>query len=301
MDASAKRETRVNAVRRNLPAWTLLAALAAAPATPAQRPPQAAHPDATAAGLPAALREVGFDQRMGERVPLDLAFRDATGRTVRLGDLFDGRPVVLSLVYFDCPMLCPLTLAGLASSLKPLEPSVGDEFQVVTVSFAPGETAAMAAEAKRRALALYGRDGAERGWHFLTGDAVAIRRLTDAVGFRFTYDEERGEYAHAAGIVLLTPEGRVGRYFFGTEYPARDLRLGLVEATDGTIGSAIDQVLLFCFHYDPAIGRYSAAAWNLVRAAGAATVLALAAFLVVMLRRERRRDRDRVGAPAGTA
>jgi protein SCO1/2 len=295
----------LNVVRRNvpalLPALMLATALGATPGALAQRPPQAPDPAGTAAGLPGPLREVGFDQRLGEAVPLDLAFRDSEGRPVRLGDYFDGRPVALSLVYFDCPMLCPLTLSGLASSLKPLEMSAGKEFQVVTVSFAAEETPEMAAEARRRYLGLYGRAEAEGGWHFLTGDADSIRRLTEAVGFRFVRDEERGEYAHAAGLVLLTPDGHVARYFFGTEYPARDLRLGLVEAADGGIGTAIDQVLLYCFHYDPATGRYSAATWNLVRAAGVATVLALATFVLLMLRRERSRRARGSHPSTGTA
>jgi protein SCO1/2 len=294
---------------RNLPAAApALAALAVlavlgalAPPATAQRPPQRVDVHGTAAGLPEPLREVGFDQKLGEAVPLDLAFRDADGRAVTLGDFFDGRPVALSLVYYDCPMLCPLTLSGLAQSLKPLELSAGDEFQVVTVSFDPTEGPETARAARDRYLPLYGRAGAEEGWHFLTGTQASIDRLTDAVGFRYTYDAERGEYAHAAGLVVLTPDGRVGRYFFGTDHPARDLRLGLIESAGGTIGDAIDQVLLYCFHYDPATGRYGAATWNLVRAGGAATVLALVGFIVVMLRRERRRAAVGPDAPARTA
>lgn len=283
-------------------AFVVLALLGghAAPAA-AQRPPRQVDVHGTAAGLPEPLREVGFDQRLGEAVPLDLAFRDADGRRVTLGDYFDGRPVALSLVYYECPMLCPLTLSGLAQSLKPLELSVGDEFQVVTVSFDPTEGPQTARAARDRYLPLYGRQGAEDGWHFLTGTQASIERLTDAVGFRYTYDADRGEYAHAAGLVVLTPEGRIGRYFFGTDHPARDLRLGLVESAGGTIGGAIDQVLLYCFHYDPQTGRYGAATWNLVRAGGAVTVLALVGFIVIMLRRERRRAAVGPEAPARTA
>ncbi|HEX2164744.1 MAG TPA: SCO family protein, partial [Thermoanaerobaculia bacterium] len=267
----------------------------------AQRPPTQADPEATASGLPEPLREVGFDQRLGEAVPLDLVFRDASGSSVRLGDFFDGRPVALALVYYDCPMLCPLTMSGLARSLKPLEITAGEEFELVTVSFDPRETAATARAARDRYLPLYGRQGAADGWHFLTGDAPEIARLADAVGFRYTFDEERGEYAHAAGLVVLTPEGRIARYFFGTDHSARDLRLAFVEASAGTIGNAIDQVLLYCFHYDPATGRYSAATWNLVRAGAALTVLALAGFIVVMLRRERRARRHALAAAAPDA
>lgn len=279
------------------PAFAVALCLAVGAALPAaaQRPPVAADPQRTASGLPEPLREVGFDQRLGESVPLDLAFRDAEGRSVTLGDYFDGRPVALALVYYDCPMLCPLTLAGLARSLKPLELSAGREFQLLTVSFDPGETPEQAAKARDRYLPLYGREGAEEGWHFLTGEAAAIARLAEAIGFRYTFDEERDEYAHAAGLVVLTPQGRVARYFFGTDHPARDLRLAMVEATDGGIGNAVDQLLLYCFHYDPATGRYNAATWNLVRAGAALTVLALVGFILVMLRRERRARRTGAG------
>lgn len=269
-------------------ALALCCLLAALPAT-AQRPPQPVDAGSQAAGLPADLSDVGFDQRLGEAVPLDLDFRDSSGREVRLGDYFDGRPVILSLVYYECPMLCDLTLSGLAQSLKPLDFAMGEDFEVVTVSFDPGEGPAVAAEAKRRYLPRYGRAEAEDGWHFLTGDDAEIRRLADAVGFRYAYDEESDEYAHAAGIVMVTADGTISRYFFGTDHPAKDLRLGLVETAGGSIGSPVDQILLYCYHYDPALGRYSAATMNLVRAGGAATVLALAVFIFVMLRRERRR------------
>lgn len=279
----------------------LLATLLAAPPAAAQRPPREVDVHGTAAGLPEPLREVGFDQKLGGELPLDLVFRDADGRRVVLGDYFDGRPVALSLVYYDCPMLCPLTLSGLAQSLKPLELSAGEEFQVVVVSFDPTETAATARAARDRYLPLYGREGAEEGWHFLTGDQTSIERLADAVGFRYTWDAERAEYAHAAGLVVATPEGRIARYFFGTDHPARDLRLAFVEATDGAIGSPIDQVLLYCFHYDPATGRYSAATWNLVRAGAIATLLALGTFIFVMLRRDRRRRPLGPDAPVRTA
>jgi protein SCO1/2 len=266
-----------------------LAALAA-PAASAQRsaPVAPLDPNATAAGLPRELSDVGFDQRLGERVPLDLAFRDADGTRVRLGELVDGRPVILSLVYYECPMLCDLTLSGLAQSLKALELSAGVDFDVVTLSFDPGEGPAAAAAARRRYLPRYGRAEASGGWHFLTGDEDEIRRLADAVGFRYVYEAERDEYAHAAGIVMLTPQGVVSRYFFGTDHPAKDLRLGLVESGEGAIGSAVDQFLLYCFHYDPVLGRYSAATMNLVRAGGVVTLLALVTFILVMLRRDRR-------------
>jgi len=276
--------------RRGLARLTLLAVcclLAALPAL-AQRPPQDVDVNSRAAGLPSDLSDVGFDQRLGEQVPLDLTFRDSSGHKVRLGDYFDGRPVILAPVYYECPMLCDLTMAGLAQSLKPVDFAMGEDYQVVSVSFDPGEGPEVAAAAKRRYLPRYGRPGGEEGWHFLTGDEDQIRRLTDAIGFRYTYDPKSDEYAHAAGIVMITADGEISRYFFGTDHPAKDLRLGLVETAQGSIGSPVDQILLYCYHYDPTLGRYSAATMNLVRAGGVATVLALAVFIVVMLRRERR-------------
>lgn len=246
-----------------------------------------------AAATPAALRDVGFDQRLGETVPLDLPFTDAAGRPVVLGNYFGQRPVILSLVYFECPMLCPMTLAGLTSSLKPLELDAGDVFDVVVVSFNPAEGSELAAKAKLDAVHRYGRAGAEAGWHFLTGGEDAIRRLTDAVGFRYTWDPERQEFAHAAGVVVLTPSGRIARYFFGIEYPARDLKLGLMEAAEQRIGSPVDQLLLYCFHYDPETGQYawSGTAIAALRVAALATLLALGSFVFLMVRQERRKSR----------
>lgn len=280
-------------------AAAVAAVFALSPAA-AQQPPLARGLDPAAGELPRQLREVGFDQRMGERVPLELRFRDSTGEPVLLGDLFSSRPVVLSLVYYECPMLCPMALGGLASSLKALDFELGRDYDVVTVSFNPNETTAAAAAARKTYLARYGRGvadaaGAAGGgpWHFVTGGPSEIERLTEAVGFRYQYDAERGQYAHAAGIVVLTPTGEIARYFFGIDYPAKDLRLGLVEAGRGEIGSAVDSLLLYCFHYDPATGKYTAATLNLLRAGAVATVLALGTFIVVMRRRERRAERIR--------
>jgi len=268
----------------------------------AQRPPQAVEVNAGAEAVPDELREVGFDQRLGGELPLDLAFRDEVGRTVRLGELFErGRPVVIAPVYFRCPMLCDLTMSGLAASLKPLAFSAGREFEVVAFSFDPGEGPEDAAAARRRYLPRYDRPGAEDGWHFLTGDAEAIAALTGAIGFRYVYDAERDEYAHAAGVVVATADGRIARYFFGTDHPPKDLKLGLIEASERRIGSAIDRLLLYCYHYDPELGRYSAATMSLVRAGGIATLVLLGGFVGIMLGRERRRAaaRARAGAPAG--
>lgn len=243
---------------------------------------------------PQALREVGFDQRMGEKVPLDLTFRDARGQEVRLGELFGERPVVLSLVYFSCPMLCPMTLNGLAASLKALTFDVGEGYDVVVVSFNPEEGTEQAAEARQRAIHRYGRAGTEDGWHFLTGDPEAIAALTESVGFRYTYDEDRGEYAHGAGLVALTPEGEIARYFFGIEYPPKDLKLGLVEAGEGRIGSAVDQLVLYCFQYDPETGQYVWSAWTFIalRVGAVATLLALVGFVSLMLWQERKRRHE---------
>lgn len=232
------------------------------------------------------LRDVGFDQHLGQQVPLDLTFRDESGQPVPLGRYFD-KPVILTLVYYDCPMLCTLTLNGLTSALKVLSLDAGKEFNVVTVSFSPQETPTLAAAKKETYLKQYTRPGAAQGWHFLTGDAGAIGRLTQAVGFRYAYDPAQQQYAHATGIVVLTPAGRIARYFFGVEFSPKDLRLGLIEASADKIGTPVDQLLLYCFHYDPSTGRYSAVVMNIVRVAAVATVLILGAFMMVMFLRDR--------------
>lgn len=241
-----------------------------------------------AGARPAALETVAFEQRLDTQLPLDLALRDEEGRSVTLGQYFGARPVILSLVYYRCPMLCGLVLEGMVRALKTLAFDVGREMEVVTVSFDPTETAALAAEKKTSVLEGYGRAGAAAGWHFLTGDQESIARLTDAVGFRYRYVADERKFAHAAGIVVLTPEGRIARYFYGVEYAPRDLRLGLIEAAQGTIGSPVDQLLLYCYRYDPATGKYGAVVMRLVRLGGIATVLALGGFMAVMLRRERK-------------
>ena len=247
-----------------------------------------------AAPLPAAL-EVGFDQRLGAQVPLDLTFRDEDGGTVRLGDLFGGRPVILSLAYYGCPMLCGMSLQGIASSLKTLSFDAGREFEVITVSFEPKETPALARTAKAKSIDLYGRPGAAAGWRFLTGDSEAIKRLTEAVGFRYVWDEEQKQYAHPTGVVVLTPKGRVARYFFGVEYAPKDLRLGLIEAADERIGTLADRLLLLCYRYDPKTGRYSGVAINMIRGGGVLTVLVLGAAIATAVRRERRRGAAHAG------
>jgi protein SCO1/2 len=236
---------------------------------------------------PALLREIGFDQKLGQALPPDLAFRDEGGRPVRLGDYFGRKPVVLNLVYFDCPMLCTVSLSGLASALDVLSFTAGREFELVTISFDPRETPARAAATKKAHLQRYPRPGAEGGWHFLTGEREAIDRLTRAVGFRYVWDEETKQFAHPAGLLVLTPEGRIARYLFGIEYAPKDLRLALVEAGAGRVGTPFDQVLLYCYKYDPHRGRYSAQILNLVRLGAGLTVLALGVFILTLWRRER--------------
>ena len=235
------------------------------------------------------LEDVGIDQRLNEEVPLDLPFVDENGSDVKLGDYFGERPVVLALVYFECPMLCTQVLNGMAGSFQALSFTAGQQFDIVVVSFDPGETPAMARAKRDTYLKRYGRRSAGPGVHFLTGREESIDALAKAVGFRYAYDPAIDQYAHPAALTVLTPEGRVSRYLFGIDFAPRDLKLALVEATDSRIGTAIDQVLLFCYHYDPTTGKYGLAITNLIRTGGVATVLALGAFILLSLRRERRR------------
>ena len=236
---------------------------------------------------PAALRDVTFDQKLNQPVPLDLTFHDESGRSVHLAEYIKEKPVILSFVYFKCQDLCPLLLDGIVRSLRALSFEVGHQFDVLTVSFDPSDTPALAAAKKVDIARQYGRAGAAAGWHFLTGDEDSIRKLTQSVGFRYTYDSKTGEFAHATGIVLLTPGGKTARYYYGIDFSPRDLRLGLIEAAANKIGSPIDQLLLFCYHYDPATGKYSLLITRLIRVAAAATVLILGSFIFIMLRRER--------------
>ncbi len=237
---------------------------------------------------PIPLRSVAFEQRLGKQVPLDLQFRDETGKVVHLGDYFGKKPVILTLVYYTCQDLCPLLLDGLVRTLRPLSFDIGKQFNVVTVSFDPRDTPQLAAAKKQDFIQRYGRPGAARGWHFLTGQSPAIRRLTNAVGFRYTYDAQTQEFGHATGVMLLTPGGKTARYFYGIDFSPRDIRLGLIETSENKIGSPIDQLLLFCYHYDPATGKYGIIITDVIRLAGIATVLALGTFILVMLRSERK-------------
>jgi protein SCO1/2 len=249
-------------------------------------------PGPAADARPAALRDVAFDQRLGETLPLETALVDESGRAVRLGDYFGRRPVVLSLAYYGCPMLCTLSLNGLASAMKTLSFDAGREFEVVTLSFEHKETPQQAAAAKKGYLERYGRPQAAAGWHFLTGDAAAVAAVTRAVGFRYAWDEETRQYAHPTGVVVATPEGRIARYLYGVEYAPKDLRFALVEASAGRVGTPVDQLLLYCYEYDPVRGRYGAAIMRTVRFMGILTVLGLAALITILRRGERT-------APAG--
>ena len=240
---------------------------------------------------PALLQGIGIDQRLDAPLPLGLAFRDEAGRAVSLGDYFGKRPVILALVYYNCPMLCTQVLNGLVGSLNTMSLSAGTDFDVVAVSFDPREGPEAARTKKEAYLTRYKHPAADMGWHFLTGREADIRSLAQAVGFRYRYDERLEQFAHASAIFVATPDGRLARYFYGIEYAPRDLRLALVEASAGKIGTPVDQILLFCFHYDPASGKYGAAVVNLVRLAGLATVALLAASLWVMSRRSRRLSR----------
>jgi protein SCO1/2 len=245
-------------------------------------------PGPPSSSVPAALRRVAFEQRLNEPLPLDLPFRDEDGRVVKLGDYFGARPVVLAFVYYECPMLCTQVLNGLTNTLSVLSESVGREFDVVTVSFDPRETSVLAAGKKKAYLDRYKREGAAAGWHFLTGDEASIAALTGAAGFRYAWDADTSQFAHASGIVVATPEGRLSRYFFGIEYAPRDLKFALMESSAGKIGSLADQLLLYCYHYDPVKGSYSFIALNALRLGGAVTVVALVSFIVVAIRREHR-------------
>ena len=241
------------------------------------------------------LEEIGIEQKLNEQIPLDLTFLDATGQRVQLRDYFGEKPVILSLVYYECPMLCSMILNGLLRSLNILSFDVGDEFNIVTVSFDPNETTKLAMGKKKSYLSKYGRLDAEKGWHFLTGNESSIQQLTEAVGFNYKYDPETNQFVHASGIMVLTPQGKLSRYFYGVEYSAKDLKFGLMEAASNKIGSVVDQVLLYCYHYDPVTGKYGMVIMTVIRISGTATVLVLAVFMVAMFRRDRKAKSEERG------
>jgi protein SCO1/2 len=234
--------------------------------------------------------KVAIAQNLNAQLPMDLMLRDESGRVVRLGQYFNhGKPVLLNFMYYRCPMLCPMVMDGVTSALTELRFDIGKEFDVVTVSMDPRDTPEQAAMKKDMYIKRYGRFGAANGWHFLTGPESAIKRLTNTAGFQFAYDPKTDQFAHATALIATTPSGRISRYLYGFEYKPRDLRLALVEASAGKIGTATDALLLLCYHYDPATGRYSRTAMNWVRAGGVATMLGLAGFIFVMIRKEHTR------------
>jgi protein SCO1 len=234
---------------------------------------------------PPGLQHVGIEQRLNEQIPLDLTFRDEAGKTVRLGDYFGKKPVVLNFVYYRCPMLCPELLIGLQSALRMLKFDVGKEFDVITVSFDPNDTPEIAAAKKAEVLARYKRPGAENGWHFLTGSQESIAALTQAAGFEYEFDKTTGQFAHSTAIMVVTPTGKLAQYYYGVDFPPNDLRLALIQASNNKIGNLADAVLLYCFHYDPATGRYSAIISRIIQLAGGFTILSLGILLLVLLRR----------------
>jgi protein SCO1/2 len=236
---------------------------------------------------PSILDQVGLDQRLNSQVPLDLAFNDETGQAVQLQQYFGQKPVILILVYYQCPMLCTQVLNGFTGAMNGIVRfNIGREFNVVTVSIDPRDKPEDAATAKKRYLQRYRRAGAAEGWHFLTGKKDQIDALAQSVGFRYAWDPEIQQYAHASGIMLLTPSGRVAQYYYGIEYAPRDIQFGLIEASKGKIGNVVDQVLLYCYHYDPRQGKYGAAVFNILRLSALATVLALGGFMLIMFRRD---------------
>ena len=249
---------------------------------------------------PSILDQVGLDQHLNQQVPLNLAFNDEDGKAVQLQQYFGVKPVILIMVYYQCPMLCTQVLNGFSGAMNGIVRfNIGREFNVVTVSIDPRDTAQDAAAAKKSYLKRYRRPGAEQGWHFLTGKKDQIDALAQAVGFRYAWDPEIKQYAHASGIMILTPDGRVAQYYYGIEYAPRDIQLGLIEASKGKIGNVVDQVLLYCYHYDPRQGKYGAAIFNVLRLSALATVLMLGGFMVIMFRRDSLAARD--GGVARTA
>jgi protein SCO1 len=240
-------------------------------------------------GLPAMVRGVGIDQNLNAQLPLELTFKDETGQTVRLGQYFRQKPVVLAMVYYECPMLCNMVLNGLTHSMEKSTLALGKDYEVVTVSINPRENWQLAASKKANYIEKYQGKGSPEGWHFLTGQEDHIKKLADAAGFHYKYEPISKQFAHASGIMVITPDGRIARYFYGIEYNPRDFRLGLVEASQRKIGSPVDAIMLFCYHYDPTTGKYGLVIMNITRMLGSATILGLGALLFTLIRRDRQR------------
>jgi protein SCO1/2 len=253
------------------------------------------------------VQEVGIDQHLDAQLPLDAVLVDESGRSVRLGDFFhDGKPVIVTFVYFRCPMLCTQVLNGLLQSSQAVKLRMNEDYHVLSISIDPRETPAMATAKKRKYVASYRRPGAEEGWHFLTADSATVDRLTSIAGFRYRYDEASDQYAHASGLIVATPEGRISHYLYGIDFAPNDLRLALVDSSENRIGSLVDQVLLLCYHYDPATGKYGLAISAVMKIAGIATMILLGGYLTRMYRLERQRShllssgiRENSGNPDG--
>jgi protein SCO1/2 len=251
-------------------------------------------PAASQPGMPDpnVFEEVGIDQKLGGQIPLDLRFRNEKGEIVTLTDYFGSKPVIVSLVYYNCPMLCTQILNGMVETFRIINFTAGQEFEVVTVSIDPSESPFLADEKKAGYIEQYARAGSDRGWHFLTGDQQSITRLADAVGFRYVYDRQTKQYAHASGIMVATPEGKLARYLYGIEYVAKDLTFSLMEASDNKIGSPVEKLLLLCYHYDPATGKYGLLVTNILRAGGVLVVLLLGGYMTLNFLRDRRLRRE---------
>jgi protein SCO1/2 len=273
-----------NTTRKLLAAVLISAGLSAT----AQAPPKLQPGEDVPNRKPSILDNVGIEQRLNQQVPLDLAFTDETGQAVQLRQYFGSKPVILALVYYQCPMLCSQVLNGMTGALNSIVRfNVGRDFNVITVSFDPRDTPQNAAENKKSYLSRYRRAGAAQGWHFLTGRKDQIDALATAVGFHYAWDPQVKQFAHASGIMLLTPDGRLAQYYYGIEYVPRNIQLGLIEASQGKIGNLADELVLYCFHYDPTQGRYGAAVFNILRVSALATLLLLGGFMIVMFRRDR--------------
>jgi protein SCO1/2 len=267
-------------------AGVLISSTATAQFTSAPTPGYLQAQGVPAQTMPAPLREIGFDQNIDQKLPFDAVFRDEDGRTVTMGSYYGSRPIVLAFVYYTCPMLCTQVLNAITSTAATLSLDAGKDFDLVFVSIDPRETSAQAAAKKAEYLHRYKRPGTDHGWHFLTGDEPQITRLAHAAGFKYVWDQQTQQFAHPTGVIVTTPDGRLARYLFGIEYGPRDLRLALVEASEGKVGSVVDNLLLYCYHYDPMTGRYGIYVMRTLRIAGVATVLLIGTFIVVMVRRE---------------
>lgn len=283
-------------------AFMVMAAFAAAPAQKTEHynsplySPKVYDPTQTvASGLPEVLKSVGIEQKLGDTLPLDTVFKDESGNAVKLGDYFQkGRPVILAFVYYECPMLCNEVLNGLTGTLKGISLDAGKDFEVVAISFDKRENDIpdLAKNKKANYLERYGRNGTEDGWHFLTGTEDSILAATKAAGFGFKWDEKSGQFAHAGGIMIATPDGRLSRYFYGIDYAPKDVKFGLIESADNKVGSAADKLLLYCFHYNPATGKYGLAILNVIRAGGILTLLGMGAMGFIFWRRNKRNSAE---------